>query len=418
MIHKLINMLNISLYSEHDFFINKLDETHFSVKARNGLKATITINDRVMFVDISFQYDNPSILWSTSLSKLEEKVVRYSTPMNESLLSFDDFVVEAIKNTILFKLKKNRLSTYFKEYDDFFKNLEPVARFHQLINDDLEIIRYLNDDEHCRYLEKETPEYHCFYTYKLLDENCYPIINFHKKKVIDNVFQYRFQATKINKKAKKEKVVAYYIDGVFFNLCDLETFFFHKAAKDNSDPFGIHSFNFNQYRGSDPKILYGINDQLTAHQSFLSTHIDLTKIQVLRRDGQQYCLLKKENRQLTLSYITNFDIKKTVVDGVLTYSSWWQKMLRNETPLRRYKNEHLITYTYLDGKLTKKTERFDLDMVTKHEMDISNQVMTNADYLKTHYPSDFIVNRLNEFGICSDIPLSLDDLAVLEMCEI
>jgi hypothetical protein len=69
----------------------------------------------------------------------------------------------------------------------------------------------------------------------------------------------------------------------------------------------------------------------------------------------------------------------------------------------------------LDGKLTKNTERFDLDMVTKHEMDISNQVMTNADYLKTHYPSDFIVNRLNEFGICSDIPLSLDDLA---MCEI
>lgn len=418
MIHKLINIFNISLHSEPDFFINKLDETHFSVKARNGLNATVTINDRIMFVDISFEYDNPLLLWSASSSRLEEKVVRYSTPMNESLLSFDDFVVESITSTVLFKLNKKRLSTYFKEYDDFFKNLEPIAKFHQFINDDLDTIRYLNDDEYFRYSEKENPEYHCFYTYKLLDKNCYPIIHFNKKKVIGNVFKYSFQAKKQTEISKKEKVIAYYIDGVFFNLCDLKTFFLHKAIKDKYNEFGYNKFNFNPYTNTELKILYGINNQLTDNQSFLSKHIDLSKVQVLRRDGQQYCLLKKENRQLTLSYITNFDIDKTVVDGVLTYSSWWQKMLRNETPLRRYKNEHLITYTYIDGKLTKKTVRFDLDMVTKHEMDISNQAMANIDYLKTHYPSDFIVNRLNEFGICSDIPLSLDDLSVLEMCEI
>ena len=418
MIHKLINIFNISLHSEPDFFINKLDDNHFSVKARNGLNATVTINDRIMFVDISFEYDNPSLLWSASSSRLEEKVVRYSTPMNESSLSFDDFVVEAITNTILFKLKKNRLSTYLKEYDDFFKNLEPAARFHQLLNDDLDTIRYLNDDEYFRNSVKETPEYHCLYAYNLLDKNCYPIINFHKKKVIDNVFQYRFQAKKVNDKAKKEKVVAYYIDGLFFNLCDLETFFLNKAVNDKYNEFGYNKFSVNPSVYVEPKILYGINNQLTDQQSFLSTHIDLTKVQVLRRDGQQYCLLKKENRRLTLSYITNFDVDKTAVDGVLTYSSWWQKMLRNETPLRRYKSEHLITYSYLDGKLTKKTERFDLDMVRKHEMDIINKVMANVDYLKTHYPSDSIIQRLNEFSICSDIPLSLDDLSVLEMCEI
>lgn len=417
MICKLLNFLSVSLYRERDFVISKVDENHFSVKSRNGLNATITINDRIMFVDTSFEHKSPFVRHiSNSFLNMEKSVVRYSTPLNDSSLSFDDFVVKAIKSTVLFKLKKNRLSTYFKEYDDFFQDTISISFYQKLIDADIGPIRFLNYDQHVT--DVDHTEYTCMYDYKLFNKKCYPIIYFTKKKVIDNVFKYSFHAKKIKTTAKKEKVVAYYIDGLFFNLCDLETFFFNKAAKDKYDHFGIHSVSFNPYLSSESNILYGINNQLTDNQSFLSKHIDLSKVQVLRRDGQQYCLLKKENRQLTLSYITNFDINKTVVDGVLTYSSWWQKMLRNETPLRRYKNEHLITYSYIDGKLTKKTVRFDLDMVTKHEMDISNQAMENIDYLKTHYPSDFIVNRLNDFGICSDIPLSLTDLSVLEMCEI
>lgn len=417
MFHKLINIFNISLHSEPDFFINKLDETHFSVTARNGLNATITINDRIMFVDTSFEHKSRFLRHvSNSFLNMEKSVVRYSTPLNDSPLSFDEFVIKAITSTILFKIKKNRLPTYFEEHDDFFKDIVPASLYHKLIDADLEPIRFLNYDQY--FMGVDNPEYHCLYDYKLLEKKCYPIIHFNKKKVIENVFKYSFHAKKTTEMVKRETVVAYYIDGIFFNLCDLKTFFLHKAIKDKYNEFGYNKFNFTPYTNTELKILYGINNQLTDNHSFLSKHIDLSKVQVLRRDGQQYCLLKKENRQLTLSYITNFDIEKTVVDGVLTYSSWWKKMMRNETPLRRYKNEHLITYSYIDGKLTKKTVRFDLNMVTKHEMDISNQAMANIDYLKTHYPSDFIVNRLNDFGICSDIPLSLNDLSVLEMCEI
>lgn len=418
MICKLLNFLSVSLYRERDFAISKLDETHFSVKSRNGLNATITINDRIMFVEICFEYENNSLgLLKSSYSKIEKNIFRYSTPLNDSLLSFDDFVVYSIKNTILFKIKSNKLSSYFKEHANFFQDTISINLYHKIILEDLERIKRISYDQYAIDDTNDTA-YICFYDYNIFDKKCYPIINFKKKKVINNIFKYTFHANKLKNMAKKEMIVAYYIDDVFFNLSDLETFFLHKSVKDKPINLQFMKFNFNPYVVSEPKKFYGINNQLTEHQSFMSKQIDLSKVRVLRHDGQQYCLLKKENRQLTLSYITNFDIEKTVVDSVLTYSSWWQKIMRNETPLRRYKNEYLITYTYKKGKLTKNSERFDLNMVKNHEMEIANQVMANADYLKTHYPSASIVKRLNEFGICSDIPLSLDDLSVLEMCEI
>lgn len=128
--------------------------------------------------------------------------------------------------------------------------------------------------------------------------------------------------------------------------------------------------------------------------------------------------IKKENRKITLSYITNFDIDTAVLDGFLSYTSWWQKTLRNEQPLRRYQQEKLITHSYFNGKVTSKKERFTLAMVSEHEKSLTRQVNDNMQSLSVCYPSDWVINRLRELGMSFEVPLNPDDLTVLEMFDI
>ena len=423
MIHALINFLNISLYSEPDFFIRKIDDTHFSVTSKNGLNATITVYDRVMFVDTSFEHSNSIHLRNAvNVSRTSDnaflKYVSYCTPMNESVLTVDDFVVQNIKSTLLFKLNKRKISNFFKKYDDFFKESLPCKLFNKLVQSEV-VLKYLSYSDYASESDVSSTEYTCYYDYHVLHKKCYPSIVFSRKKVVDKIFKYSFKAKKIREMAKREKVIAYYVDGMFFELCDLETFFFNKENRQSSsqNPF-VKYKSYNNYGTSNDKDSYGIKGQLTADYESYVNKIDISKVFLLRHEGEQYCLLKKENRKITLSYITNFDIDTTVLDGFLSYTSWWQKTLRNEQPLHRYKQEKLITHRYFNGKITSRKERFTLAMVTDHEKSLTQQVNDHMQSLSVCYPSDWVINRLRELDMPSEVPLNPDDLTVLEMFEI
>lgn len=421
MIHTLVNLFNVYLYSEPDFFIKKIDDTHFSVTSKNGLNAKITVHDRVMFVDTSFEYINSIhrrnvviVSSHTDISFL--KYVGYCTPMNESLLTVDEFVIENIKNTVLFRINKSRISDYFKKYDNFFQENLPRKLFNSL-RASVITVKYLDYSEYAP--DVSNTEYACFYEYNVFNQKCYPSIVFSRKKVVDKIFKYSFKAKKIREMAKQEKVVAYYVDGMFFELCDLETFFFNKENRKSSDkyPFMRYNSSLNFSIPADKRD-YGIRGQLTEDYESYVNKIDISKVLLLRREGNQYCLLKKENRKITLSYITNFDIDTAVLDGFLSYTSWWQKTLRNEQPLRRYQQEKLITHSYFNGKIKSKKERFTLAMVSEHEMSLTKQVNDHMQSLSVCYPSDLVINRLRELGMPFEVPLNPDDLTVLEMFDI
>jgi hypothetical protein len=409
------------LYSEPDFFIRKIDDTHFSVTSKNGLNAMIAVHDHIMFVDTSFEYINSIHIGNAAnVSRTSDnsflKYVGYCTPMNETVLTVDDFVVQNIKNNLLFKLNKRKISKFFKKYDDFFKENLPITLYSKLIKSDT-IIKFLNYDEYAQ--DDQFTEYNCLYEYHVFNKKSYPSIVFSRKKVVDKIFKYSFKAKKIREMAKKEKVVAYYVDGMFFDLCDLETFFFNKENRKSSGniPFMRYNSALNFSMPADKKD-YGIRGQLTDDYETYVNKIDISKVLLLRHEGEQYCLLKKENRRLTLSYITNFDINTTILDGFLSYTSWWQKTLRNEQPLRRYQQEKLITFTYFNGKIKSKKERFTLAMVAEHEMSLTRQVNDHMQSLSVCHPSDLVINSLRELGMPFEVPLNPDDLTVLEMFEI
>lgn len=421
MIHTLVNLFNVYLYSEPDFFIKKIDNTHFSVTSKNGLNATITVHDRVMFVDTSFEYINSihhhnDVIVSSPTDTSFLKYVGYCTPMNESSLTVDEFVIKNIKNTVLFRINKSRLSDYFKKYDNFFQESLPLTLFNSLMKSNA-AIKYLDYSEYAPDVSKT--EYSCFYEYNVFNQKCYPSIVFSRKKVVDKIFKYSFKAKKIREMAKQEKVVSYYFDGMFFDLCDLETFFSNKENRKYSGKTPLMRYHsaLNFSMPAD-KRHYGIRGQLTDDYDSYVNKIDISKVLLLRYEGKQYCLLKKENRRLTLSYITDFDINTTVLDGFLSYTSWWQKTLRNETPLQRYKKESLITHSYFNGKFRSKKERFTLAMVSEHEISLTRQVNDHMQSLSVCYPSELVIDRLRELGMPFKVPLNPDDLTVLDMFEI
>jgi hypothetical protein len=86
--------------------------------------------------------------------------------------------------------------------------------------------------------------------------------------------------------------------------------------------------------------------------------------------------------------------------------------------LRRYQQEKLITFTYFNGKIKSKKERFTLAMVSEHESSLTQQVNDNMQSLCVWHPSDLVINRLRELGMPFEVPLNPDNLTVLEMFEI
>jgi hypothetical protein len=386
MIHTLINFFKISLYSEPDFFISKQDETHFSVNASNGLKASIVISDNIMFVDV---YCSEEI----------KAVTRYCTPFLGSLLSVDDFVVHNIKSTIFFKLSKNEFNAYIDKYvnifKDFYHTYNHIYSLHAL-----KIMPHNFDD----YIEKDDGH---LYEYFKHEKNKYPHVTFTRKKIIKNVFRYSFKAISRDVMFGIDNGNSYLIGNYFFNVCTLQEFIKDKTHAD----YERHSFNITDWS-------CGINNQLSQHFEIYADNINSNNILLLKQGKDKYCYIEKKKNKLVLSYLTSFDEKNTVIEQYLSYSSAWEKFCRNETPIRRYKNERLLTYTYCNGKVKKRSSKFSIDDAQQYEMGISNSVMIKLDRLKLKYPATCIIQRLASLGMACKTPLNPDDLLVLEMNDI
>lgn len=383
MLHKLINFLNICLYSEPDFFVTQLGDCRYDVNANNGLKAFIDFDDRIMYVTI--QHDE--------LGKLLK--INYATPMDDSQLSLDDFVVDTIKNNILFKIPKRNLIDFVNFHNGFFKS------FHQTPFD--------NHLKHMYQLVKKTTKFHKRYDFDKYHSHIYrehkkyQIIYFKRKKILKNIFKYSFYSIYDNDQVKTDPVVYYYVDNNIFHLSDFESFFTSTIV---SSPFSFLA---------DVDTREGINDQLKGKKEFYLKHLNLENIRVLKTLDNQYCLFRKTNRVFSVSYITKFNEYTSALDESPSYSNFWQSLLNKETPLIRYKNDRLVTYTYFYGKLKKSSSKFTLDMVKEHEMSINNVIVNKLDYFKSFHPSFSVLEKLDNLGLSTDTPLNQDDLMVVDM---
>lgn len=366
MFYKFLTFVRVFLYSEPAFFIKKTTSNTYFVKAKNGLNAEITIADRCMFVKA----------WSD----VDYVAFYYCTPMQESDKSFDQFVIDNIKNAIVFILPTEQLNSYVKTHSKFFKRFS-TSQFPVIFLGESTFSRLSQDSEDEQYT----------YDFTKLDGVRYPIVYFSKKKVIKNIFRYNLKAVKKSDKSTVQKVV-YTIGRNLFHLADIDSFYSSKtkSADDSLLSSWLMHTNINNFYKS-PEQIIGLENQLFEHTKVVSKHLNTELVWLLATENKEFCMLVKNKRQLMLSYITPINVGK--------------------------KND-LITLTYNKGKIKKKTKIIIPNEVKNHEISISNTVMDNIETLKLKKPSEAILQSLQELELPTKIPLNNDDLIVLDMCNI
>lgn len=70
------------------------------------------------------------------------------------------------------------------------------------------------------------------------------------------------------------------------------------------------------YSFDSSDMLYGINNQLNKHYQIYEENIDLNKVAILKRKNKDYCLITKNKRKITLSYLTDFNIRYAVLEKI------------------------------------------------------------------------------------------------------
>jgi len=367
MFYKLLTLFRILLYSEPAFFIKKVTSINYFVAAKNGLNAEITIRDRFMFVKA----------WSDR----DYVAFYYCTPMKASDDSFDRFVIDNIKNSIVFILPTEKLRSYVNNYSECFEKFS-TPEF-PVINAGGSIL-----DKFGAHSEDEKK----IYTFIKLDGTRYPIIYFTKKRIIKNVFRYNLKVVK-RKDTSTIKKISYLVDGNLFDISNIDSFYSSKINH-SSMPRVTAWMMFNNINCQSDKTI-GFDNQLFKHNENISKCLNLEDIWLLRTENKEFCLFEKNRKHLTLSYITR------------------PRMNSSED-----KKEIMVTLTYHKGKIKKKTQILIPDESKRHEMAISNQVMVNIDTLRLTKPSKSILDRLRSLEISTNLPLNPDDLTVLDMFEI
>lgn len=106
MFRKLNLFLKVDIYNEPNFFVKKIDDTHYMIGSSNGLRSFVTFHDRIMFVKV-LQTDD-------SLAS------RYCTPMNDVNMSYADFVIIQAKKTIHLHIQKKYIYNFvFFNFNSF-----------------------------------------------------------------------------------------------------------------------------------------------------------------------------------------------------------------------------------------------------------------------------------------------------------
>lgn len=365
MFYKFLTLFRIFLYSEPSFFIKKITANTYFVQAKNGLNADITITERCMFVKA----------WSD----VDYVAFYYCTPMQSSEHSFDQFVIDNIKNSIVFTLPTKQLNSYLGMHSQFFARFS-TSKFPVLFLGGNISSKNLKDDEYT-------------YDFNRLNGTYYPIIYFTKKKIIKNIFRYNLTAIKNDNKSTVQNI-AYTVAGSLFYLSNTSSFYSSKTISSvvpkistwfiNANPYNINNKN-------DKKI--GFENQLFEHKQTVSKYLNADKVWLLMNDDKEFCLLNKYKRKLMLSYLP----PKTIYEE---------------------KNNNLIMLTYYKGKVKIKKTITIRDEIKNHEMSISNTVMDKIESLKLKKPSEAILQSLRELELSTKIPLNNDDLIVLDMCNI
>lgn len=381
MFYTILKAFGFAIYSEKDFFISKKDETHFKVTAKSGLSANVEITGNIMFVDL--------------IDQSKENLGYYCTPLANTVLSVENFVIKNIQDSILFKLSKKDLVDYLRTYNTLFKEVRNIYMLLSYLETD-------NDDVHSKPLNNG-------YLYEHTEHNKihYSHVYFTKKKVIKNIVRYSFYMTSLQSFDKNKASHAYLIGDTFFDVCNMEEF-----IKSTADASMAH------YSFDSTHISYGINNQLNDHHQIYKANVDLNKVAILKRKNKDYCLMTKKKRKITLRYLTDFNIGYAVLEKDPSYSSERAEFKGDEVPVYRYKDKKMITYTYFNGQIQSTSKSFSVDEAVDHEMAISNTIMNNLELLRLKYPSYKLLHKLRDLGLSCEVPLDPDDLCVLSMIDI
>lgn len=381
MYYKLLKALGFAIYCEQYFYISKKDDTHFKVTAKSGFSAIVQIADNTMFVDL--------------FDQSKDNVAYYCTPLYDTLLSVENFVIKNIQDSFLFKMSNKDLVDYFRTYNTLFKE---VRNFYMLLS----CFDHLDDNENSKKLNDGY-----YYEHTVHNKIHYSHVFFTKKKVIKNIIRYSVYATSLQSMDKNKACHSYLIGDTFFNVCNIEKF----IQSTNDDSLSHYSFD-------EAHISYGINNQLNEHHQIYKANIDLNKVGVLKRKNKDYCLMTKNKRKITLSYLTNFNFRYSKLEEDPSYTSERAEFQGDEIPVKRYKDERLVTYTYFNGQVKSNSVKFSSVDAANHEITISNSVMNNLDSLRLKYPSEQLLHKLRDSGLSCEVPLNSDDLCVLAMIDI
>ena len=382
MYYKILKALGFAIYCEQDFYISKKDDAHFKVTAKSGLSANVEIADNIMFVDIFFQ---------------SKKVAYYCTPLHENGLPVDECVIHNIQSSILFKLASEDIGEYLRSHSSVFKE---HMNFHYFLFDPLP--EEFKDNPNSEKIQKG-------YSYEYTEHNkkSYSHVYFTKKNIIKNIVRYTYSVERLIDSNKLKKQHAYLVGNSFFDVSNLEEFF--KSTIDMS--LALYSVSSQDYS-------YGINHQLNEQHQLYEDNLDLNKLTLLRNKNRSYCLITKNKRKMTLSYLSNFDSNYSKLENTPSYTSERAEFKSDEIPVQRYKKERLLTHTYFNGQLTTTSSKFSKQDAIEHEKAISDSFMKDFSSLKCKYPSYKLIAKLDNLGLTSKIPLNPDDLIALEMFEI
>ena len=382
MYYRILKALGFAIYSEHDFYISKKDDTHFKVTAKSGLSANVEIAENIMFVDIIYQ---------------SKKVAYYCTPLHVTGVSVEECVVHNLQSSILFKLASKDIGEYLRNHSKVFNEIIYLSYFS--FDPSLEELR---DNPNAKKIQEGY-----FYEYTEHNKTAYSHVYFSKKNIIKNIVRYTFSVERLLDASKPKQQHTYLVGNYFFDVSNLEEFF--KSTID---------IELAQYNVYSQDYSYGINQQLNEKQQLYEDNIDLNKLMLLKNKNKNYCLITKNKRKMTLSYLSNFDMRYSQLETTPSYSSERAEFKGDEIPVKRYKKERLLTHTYFKGELTTTSSKFSKQDAIEHEKAISDSFLKKLSSLKCKYPSNKLIAKLDNLGLSCKTPLNPDDLTTLEMFEI
>lgn len=369
-------------YKAADFAIQQIDDIVFSIKIYNGLKATATFYDKHMFVEIN--------------SKKSEIITRYCTPVPDDIDSVGHFLICSLHSTILFKLTIYEFDLYIRNNGKLFKDY----LFHP------NPMRFSSEHRSAKFHNGGTVTSVKFYKGASIKDEHYPEIVFTCKKVVKNIFKYCVNTNPMPDHIVKPVAISYLIGDEFFQVCNLKTF---SECIHNTDKYERLTFKRD--------LNYGINSQLSADFQLLKKNVKIERMLVLKKKNGCYCSVTKSFKKLTFIYLDGFsstysEIEKTsYYDKILNY-------LYGKEIVSYYARDRLVTYTYVDGNVSTKKTKFTKEMAITHQMSIMKESMKNFKNATLKYPSNEILDRFIALGLSPDLPLSADELLVLDMYDI